>query len=85
MKKKNINYYEKLWILSITNEKLYENITNNRDFLNDFIDKDKFKENIWKIADCILEEWFDRKSICYTIWEKDFFIDISEFQEKESK
>lgn len=83
MKKKNIKYYEKFWILSITNEKLYENICKNRDFLNDFIDKYKFEENIWKIADFILKNWSYRSLKCYTIWEKDFFIDISEFKEKE--
>lgn len=83
MKKKNIKYYENFWKLSITNEKLYENISKNRDFLDYFIDKYKFEENIWKIADFVLEDWFYRKSICYTLWEKKFFIDISEFQEKE--
>ena len=83
MKNKNRKYYGTLWRLSITHEKLYDNISKNRDFLNDFIDKYKFEENIWKIADFILENLSYRSLRCYTVWGKDFIIDISEFKEKE--
>lgn len=72
------------WELSIKNEELYHKLNENRKFVDDYIDRKKFDKNIRKIAEFIFEEvWFYRNDITYICWKNKFYINISEYQEKE--